>query len=80
MQGLLKRSIIFAAFFGEELGILGSTFMTNNFPVNIKMLLQCSNMDMIGRLNEENSLTIIGTGTSSNWKELLNQKILTALS
>ncbi len=74
MQGLLKRSIIFAAFSGEELGILGSTFMTNNFPVDIKNVVAMLNMDMIGRLNDENSLTIIGTGTSSMWKELLNQK------
>lgn len=74
MKGLLKRSIIFAAFSGEELGILGSTYMTNNFPVDIKNVIAMLNMDMIGRLNEENSLTIIGTGTSSMWKELLNQK------
>ncbi len=74
MQGLLKRSIIFAAFSGEELGILGSTYMANNFPVDIKNVAAMLNMDMIGRLNEENSLTIIGSGTSSKWKELLNQK------
>ena len=74
MQGLLKRSIIFAAFSGEELGILGSTYITNNFPVDIKNVVAMLNMDMIGRLNDENSLTIIGTGTSSMWKELLNQK------
>ncbi|NJD21956.1 MAG: M28 family peptidase [Melioribacter sp.] len=74
MQGLLKRSIIFAAFSGEELGILGSTFMTNNFPVDIKNVVAMLNMDMIGRMNEDNSLTIIGSGTSSKWKELLNQK------
>lgn len=74
MPGLLKRSIIFAAFSGEELGILGSTYMTNNFPVDIKNVAAMLNMDMIGRLNEENSLTIIGSGTTSKWKELLNQK------
>lgn len=74
MKGLLKRSIIFAAFSGEELGILGSTYMANNFPVDIKNVTAMLNMDMIGRLNEENSLTIIGTGTSSLWKDLLNKK------
>jgi hypothetical protein len=74
MKGLLKRSIIFAAFSGEELGILGSTYMTNNFPADIKNVTGMLNMDMIGRLNEENSLTIIGAGTASEWKELLNGK------
>lgn len=74
MEGLLKRTIIFAAFSGEELGILGSTYMTNNFPVDIKNVAAMLNMDMIGRLNEANSLTIIGSGTATMWKELLNQK------
>jgi hypothetical protein len=74
MKGLLKRSIIFAAFSGEELGILGSTYLTNNFPVDIKNVAAMLNMDMIGRLNTESNLTIIGTGTSSKWKDLLNEK------
>ncbi len=74
MKGLLKRSVIFAAFSGEELGILGSTYMTNNFPFDIKNVTCMLNMDMIGRLNDENSLTIIGSGTAAEWKEILNKK------
>jgi aminopeptidase YwaD len=70
----LKRSIIFLTFSGEELGILGSTHYTNNPSVDIKSIVAMLNMDMIGRLNTENSLTIIGSGTSSKWKELLNSK------
>jgi membrane-associated protease RseP (regulator of RpoE activity) len=30
------------------------------------------NLDMIGRLNEDNSLIIYGTGTSAKWKEIIN--------
>ncbi|MEW5842215.1 MAG: M28 family peptidase [Bacteroidota bacterium] len=70
----VKRSIIFVAFSGEELGILGSTYFTNNSPVSLNEIAAMLNMDMIGRLNDENSLTIIGTGTSSEWKTLLNEK------
>src|SRR3989339_1133081 len=70
----LKRSIIFLTFSGEELGILGSTFYTNNPSVDIKSIAAMLNMDMVGRLNAESNLTIIGAGTSSKWKELLNQK------
>lgn len=70
----LKRSIIFLAFSGEELGILGSTYYTNNPSVDISKITAMLNMDMVGRLNEENNLTIIGSGTSSKWKELLNGK------
>ncbi|MCL4550942.1 MAG: M28 family peptidase [Bacteroidetes bacterium] len=70
----VKRSIIFVAFSGEELGILGSTYFTNNSPVPLNEIAAMLNMDMVGRLNDENSLTIIGTGTSSEWKTLLNEK------
>lgn len=70
----LKRSIIFLAFSGEELGILGSTYYTNNPSVDIASITAMLNMDMVGRLNEENNLTIIGSGTSSKWKQLLNSK------
>lgn len=69
-----KRSIIFLAFSGEELGILGSTYYTNNPSVDITSITAMLNMDMVGRLNEENNLTIIGSGTSSKWKEILNSK------
>ncbi|MBI1938909.1 MAG: M28 family peptidase [Ignavibacteriales bacterium] len=70
----LKRSIIFIAFSGEELGLLGSTYFTNNCPIDLKNIAAMLNMDMIGRLNDEKSLTVIGAGTSSKWKELLNEK------
>lgn len=70
----LKRSLIFIAFSGEELGILGSTFFTNNSPVTMDKIAAMLNMDMIGRLNDEKSLTVIGAGTSSIWKNLLNEK------
>ena len=70
----VKRSIIFVAFSGEELGILGSTYFTNNSPVPLDKIVAMLNMDMIGRLNDENSLTIIGAGTSSEWKPLLTEK------
>lgn len=74
MKNELKRSIIFLGFSGEELGILGSTYYTNNPSVDITNITAMLNMDMIGRLNEESNLTIIGSGTSSKWKEILNAK------
>lgn len=74
MKSDIKRSIIFLAFSGEELGILGSTYYTNNPSVDITSITAMLNMDMVGRLNEENNLTIIGSGTSSKWKEILNSK------
>jgi C-terminal processing protease CtpA/Prc len=32
------------------------------------------NMDMIGRLNDKNDLIVYGTGTSSKWKNILDDK------
>ncbi len=70
----LKRNIVFAAFSGEELGLLGSAYMVNNFPVPITDVVTMINMDMIGRLNDKNDLIVYGTGTSSYWKSILNEK------
>jgi hypothetical protein len=70
---LFKRSVVFIAFNAEELGLLGSAHTVNNFPVDIKNVSAMFNMDMIGRLNDEKSLTIIGAATSSIWKDLLEE-------
>lgn len=70
----IKRSIIFTTFSGEELGLLGSSYLVRNFPKPIENVTAMLNMDMIGRLDEENNLTVIGTGTSSVWKNLLTEK------
>lgn len=69
----LKRSVVFFAFSGEELGLLGSNYLVNNFPFPIEKVVTMVNMDMIGRL-KDSSLIVYGTGTSSNWKNLLNDK------
>ncbi len=74
IKSQLKRSIIFLAFSGEELGILGSTYFTNHPAVDLKNVAAMLNMDMIGRLNNEENLTVIGAGTSSEWHGLLNGK------
>jgi hypothetical protein len=69
----LKRNVVFTAFSGEELGLLGSSYLVNNFPIPINEVVTMINMDMIGRLNENNDLIVYGTGTSSNWKDILNK-------
>ncbi len=69
----LKRSILFFAFSGEELGLLGSSYLVNHFPVPTEKVVSMINMDMIGRL-KDSSLIVYGTGTSTNWKNILNDK------
>ena len=70
----LDRKIIFIAFSGEELGLLGSSYAANNFPLPIENDIAMINLDMVGRLNDKNDLIVYGTGTSSKWKNILDDK------
>lgn len=70
----LKRSIIFVTFSCEEMGVLGSSYFVNNPPVPLENIVAMLNMDMIGRVDKDNSLTIIGAGTSSVWKDIIKEK------
>jgi hypothetical protein len=69
----LKRSIIFMTFSGEELGLLGSNYFTEHSPVPMDRIDAMINLDMVGRLNADKNLIVYGTGTSSNWKKILNE-------
>ncbi len=71
-KNLLKRSIIFISFSGEEIGALGSSYFSDHLPVNLNEIPAMINLDMIGRLNDDNNIIVYGTGTSSIWKNLLN--------
>jgi len=66
-----KRSIIFAAFGAEEMGLLGSKYFVENPPVNLLSIKTMLNIDMVGRLREDRSLQIGGTGTALETEELL---------
>ncbi len=44
-----KRSIIFALFTAEEIGLLGSYYFINNPPVEQNKIIAMINLDMIGR-------------------------------
>lgn len=70
----IDRDIVFIAFSGEELGLLGSSYVVNNFPLPIENDITMINMDMIGRLNDKNDLIVYGTGTSSKWINILDDK------
>ncbi|HKI79580.1 MAG TPA: M28 family peptidase, partial [Ignavibacteriaceae bacterium] len=68
----IKRSIIFISFAGEELGLLGSAYYADHSVIPIKNIISMLNLDMVGRLKEDNNLIVYGTGTSSGFKEILN--------
>lgn len=67
------RSVIFAAFGAEEMGLVGSKYFVDNAPVPISQVTAMINLDMIGRLKDEAVLTIGGTGTASELDEILSR-------
>lgn len=61
----IKRSIIFVAFTGEEMGLLGSSKFTNHPPVDLNQIKAMINLDMIGRADTISKYLLIGgTGTA----------------
>lgn len=73
-----KRTLIFIAFGGEEEGLLGSRYYTNNPVFPLDKTVAMINMDMIGRLKDD-KLTVGGIGTASEWKGLVEGKNGTVL-
>jgi hypothetical protein len=65
-----KRTLIFIAFGGEEEGLFGSKFYTNNPVIPLDKTVAMLNMDMVGRLRED-KLNIGGIGTATEWKTLV---------
>ncbi|MBI2485488.1 MAG: M28 family peptidase [Deltaproteobacteria bacterium] len=66
----LQRSLLFIAFSGEELGLLGSSYYVKNPEIPLDKTIAMINMDMIGRLRNQ-KLTVLGTGSSPEWKTLI---------
>jgi hypothetical protein len=44
-----KRSIVFMAFTGEEMGLIGSSYLVNNPPFDLTKMVCLLQMDMVGR-------------------------------
>ncbi|MDP2884855.1 MAG: M28 family peptidase [Ignavibacteria bacterium] len=71
-KSALKRSFLFIAFTGEELGLLGSGYYVNHPLLPLDRAVAMINMDMIGRLNNK-SLIVYGVGTSPGFEELVKR-------
>ena len=76
-QGKLKlrRDLLFAAWSGEEIGLIGSSHFAKTFPKTTKhhgsetlypAIAACLNMDMVGRLGKK--LILQGVGSSGIWR------------
>lgn len=85
-QGNLKleHDVLFAAWSGEEMGLLGSAYFAENFfklyphlpnPGDGKLyptVAACFNLDMVGRLRE--NLVLQGIGSSDGWAKEIEKR------
>lgn len=67
-----RRSIVFAAFSAEELGLLGSKHFVDNPVVDLKKVNVMINLDMVGRLQENRSVQVSGVGTAEGLRDLVS--------
>ncbi|HJQ32014.1 MAG TPA: M20/M25/M40 family metallo-hydrolase [Pyrinomonadaceae bacterium] len=66
-RALMRRTVVFVAFGGEEEGLVGSSFYVQHPARPLEQTVAMLNMDMIGRLRE-GALSVGGVGTASEWR------------
>lgn len=71
-DSLPGSNYLFMAFSGEEMGLLGSNYFCKNPTIDLEKANYMINMDMVGRLREDKTLAISGTGTTPIWSQVLN--------
>ncbi len=72
VQALVKNhNVLFIAFSGEEKGLWGSNTFCDRPTIPLDKVKCMINFDMVGRMNEENTLAIYGNGTSPAWNSQL---------
>jgi len=69
-QPKLRRGILFLAFAGEELGLLGSSYYVNNPLLPLERAVAMINLDMIGRVRDS-KVYVGGLGTGSTFRQRL---------
>lgn len=71
-DSLSSSNYLFIGFSGEEMGLLGSNYFCKNPTIDFNVANYMINMDMVGRLREDKTLSITGTGTAPIWNQVLN--------
>jgi hypothetical protein len=71
------RTVVFIAFAGEEMGLLGSNYYVRHPVVANGSALAMVNFDMVGRLKND-KLIVYGTGTAAEFPALLDSLNRTA--
>jgi hypothetical protein len=65
-----KRSVVFIAFSGEELGLIGSSHYTDHPTLPLQKTVAMLNMDMIGRMRSDR-VQVQGTDTARELRPLV---------
>lgn len=73
----LRRGIIFAAWSGEEVGLIGSAHFAEHPAVPLSNVVAYVNFDMVGRLRD-NKLNLQGIGSSPAWRKLIEKRNVAA--
>jgi hypothetical protein len=69
-----RRSMVFMAFSGEEMGLLGSSHWVDDPTIALENVKAMYNLDMVGRLpHDTRRLNVQGIGTSPVWKEMVEE-------
>jgi hypothetical protein len=71
-QPKLKRGVLFLAFSGEELGLLGSNYYANHPLLPLDKAVAMLNMDMIGRIKDR-KVFIGGTATGDGFAPIMDK-------
>jgi len=74
-----KYNYLFLAFSGEEFGLWGSNYFVKHPTIDLNNAAVMINLDMVGRLKDDNTLLVGGVGTSPIWKELLEKSNVSQL-
>jgi hypothetical protein len=68
-----RRTIVFAAFSGEELGLHGSRHYTNHPPLPLSSAKAMLNLDMVGRLRD-NRVTVFGARSGNETSAIVAEE------
>ena len=67
-----KRTLVFILFGGEELGLLGSKYYTDNPTIQLDKVQLMVNLDMIGRLDDEKNVYLGGVPTAKDLDKIID--------
>src|SRR5215204_5987168 len=71
-RALMRRTVVFIAFSGEEEGLIGSSHYVQQPARPLEQTVAMVNMDMIGRLRE-GVLNVGGVGTADEWRSIVGE-------